>query len=118
LGKYGLPRLPEDQRREAGALHIRLTRDERRVVEEKASQAGVTPHTWAYHAVMERDPPRRQIIPELNREAWLELARLATTVNSAVWRFRPGGEEALRDAVERLRGELAEVRNLLIEGSE
>ena len=114
MGRYGRPKLPESERREAGALHIRLNKEERRVVEEKASQAGVTPHEWARLAALERDPPKRQVIPELNREAWLEMARLMATLNSAVWRFQPGQEGALREAVEAVRGELAAVRNLLI----
>lgn len=117
MGRYGRPKLPDTERREAGALHIRLNREERRVVEEKASQAGVTPHEWARLAALERDPPRRQVIPELNREAWLEMSKLAATLNGAVWRFQPGGEESLRAAVEGLRGELAAVRNTLIGGS-
>lgn len=117
MGKYGRPKLPVGERREAGALHIRLNEEERRIVEEKASQAGVTPHEWARYAALERDPPRRQIIPEINREAWLEMARLMAALNGAVWRFQPGREGSLREAVEGLRGELAEVRNLLIGGS-
>ena len=59
MGRYGRPKLPESERREAGALHIRLNQEERRVVEEKASQAGVTPHEWARLAALERDPPKR-----------------------------------------------------------
>jgi hypothetical protein len=117
LGKYGRPKLPEDQRRTSGALHIRLNQEERRVVQEKASAAGVTPHEWARLAALERDPPVRRVIPELNREAWLGLARLAATLNGAIWRFQPDGAGSLRAAVEGLRGELAEVRNLLIGGS-
>lgn len=116
MGRYGRPKLPESERRAAGALHIRLNQEERRVVEEKAAQAGVTPHEWARLAALARDPPPRQIIPELNREAWLEMARLMATLNGAVWRFQPGGEASLRSAVESLREELAAVRNTLIGG--
>jgi hypothetical protein len=53
----------------------------------------------------------------LNREAWLEMARLMATLNGAIWRFQAGGEESLRASVEAVRQELAEVRNLLIGGS-
>jgi hypothetical protein len=116
VGKYGRPRLPDSERREAGALHVRLNQEELKIVEEKASQAGVTAHEWARYAALERDPPKRKIIPELNREAWLELARLMATLNGAIWRFQPGGEDSLRAAVESVRGELADVRNLLIGG--
>lgn len=116
MGKYGRPRLPDGMRREAGALHIRLNREERKIVEEKASLAGVTPHEWARLAALERDPPPRQIIPELNREAWLEMSKLMATLNGAIWRFHDGREGALKSAVENVRGELAAVRNLLIGG--
>jgi hypothetical protein len=116
MGKYGRPRLPEGQRREAGALHLRLNSEERRIVEEKASNAGVTPHEWARHAALERDPPERRIIPELNREAWLEMSKLMATLNGAIWRFQPGGESSLGDAVEGVRRELATVRRLLVGG--
>jgi hypothetical protein len=114
LGKYGRPKLPDGERREAGALHIRLNQTERKIVEEKASLAGVTPHEWSRLAALERDPPPRQFIPELNREAWLEMAKLMTTLNGAIWRFQEGREGSLRAAMESVRGELATVRNLLI----
>ena len=117
MAKYGRPRLPESERREAGALHIRLNKEERQIIEEKASSAGVTPHEWARAASLERDPPPRKIIPELNRQAWLEMARLMATLNGAIWRFQPGGEESVREAVEAVRQELAAVRNQLIGGS-
>lgn len=116
MGKYGRPKLPDNERREAGALHIRLNQEERKIVEEKAEAAGVTPHEWARLAALERDPPPRQFIPELNREAWLEMAKLMATLNGAIWRFREGGEGSLRAAVEGVHGELATVRNLLIGG--
>ena len=116
MGKYGRPRLPDSERREAGALHIRLNQEERKIVEEKALQAGVTPHEWARLAALERDPPPRQIIPELNRQAWLEMAKLMATLNGAIWRFQPGMDGALKVVVESVRQELAAVRNLLIGG--
>lgn len=117
MGRYGRPKLPAGERRDAGALHIRLNEEERILLEEKAAQAGVTAHEWARYAALERDPPKRQIIPELNQEAWLQMARLMAALNGAIWRFQPGGEDSLRAIVEAMRGELADVRNLLIGGS-
>lgn len=114
MGKYGRPKLPAGERRDAGALHIRLNQEERQIVDEKAAAAGVTPHEWARLAALERDPPERRVIPELNRAAWLEMARLMATLNGAVWRFQPGREGSLRAAVEGVRRELAAVRDLLI----
>jgi hypothetical protein len=110
--------LDERERRTAGQLVVRLNEREREVVSRKAAKAGVTPTEWARFAALERNPPPRQIIPELNRAAWLELSKLAATLNGAIWRFRPGGAGSLHADVERVRGELAEVRNLLIGGDE
>jgi hypothetical protein len=116
MGKYGRPKLPESERREAGALHIRLNEEERKIVEEKASLAGVTPHEWARLAALEQDPPIRPIVPELNYEAWRETAKLLSTLKGAIWRFQPGMEEALRLALESTRAELTAVRKLLLGG--
>lgn len=106
----------EGERRVAGALLVRLNEREREIVSAKAKDAGVTPTEWARFAALEKAPPPRHVIPELNRAAWLELSKLAATLNGALWRFRPGGEESLMAGIERVRNELAEVRNLLIGG--
>lgn len=114
MGKFGRPKLPDNKRREAGALHVRLNEEERKMVEEKASLAGVTMHEWARLAALERDPPPRQIVPELNREAWLKTAKLMSTLKAIIWRFQPGMEHSLRAALESVRDELAAVRKLLV----
>lgn len=114
MGKYGRPKLPEGERREAGALHIRLNREERRVIEDKASQAGVTPHEWARLAALERDPPKRRVIPEVNHEMWLKTAGLSATLDGTILGFRPGEGGASREALEAVRNELAAVRKLLL----
>jgi hypothetical protein len=44
------------------------------------------------------------------------MAKLMATLNGAVWRFQPGGESSLGDAVEGVRRELATVRRLLVGG--
>jgi hypothetical protein len=113
VGRYGRPKLPAAERRDAAAINIRLNEEELKIVEEKASRAGITPHEWTRLAALERDPPARHI-PELNRQAWLETARLMATLNGAIWRFQEVGEGNLQAAVELVRGELAAVRNLLI----
>jgi len=118
MGKAGRPKLTETERRTAGQLVVRLNQRERETVARKAEAAGVTPTEWARYAALGRTPPPRQVIPELNRKAWLELSKLAATLNGALWRFRPGGEDSLRADVERVRRELAGVRNLLIGGEE
>lgn len=117
MGRYGRPKLPDHVRRTAGTISIRLNHEERQIVEEKASQAGVTPHEWARLAALQRDPPFRQLIPEINCEASLEMARLMATLNGAVWRFQPGAEGAIREAIERLMNELAGLKKMLIGAS-
>jgi hypothetical protein len=116
MTKRGRPKLPPDERRETASLNVRFNKAEWDQAEQKARAARQTPTQWARYAAIERDPPAPIIIPELNRKAWRELARLAATLNGAMWRFRPGAEESLRALFEAVRRELAEVRSLLVEG--
>lgn len=118
MGKYGRPKLSDKERRDSIMLNVRLNADEREIVERKAQEAGVTMTEWARFAALEQSPPARRVIPEINREAWLELARLAATLNTALGKFqtRDGGE--LASTFESLRGELAGVRNQLIGNDE
>lgn len=114
--KSGRPKLDASERRTAGQLVVRLNERELDVVTRRAAAAGVTPTEWARFAALGTPLRARQIIPELNRAAWLELSKLAAALNGAVWRLKPGGEESLRGRIERVRNDLAEVRNLLIGG--
>ena len=118
MGKYGRPKLTDEERRSALTLNVRLNAGEREIVERKSREAGVTPTEWARLAALEKSPPARRVIPEINREAWLELARLAATLNTALGRFQTGDEGDLATAFESLRGELAGVRNRLIGNDE
>lgn len=118
MGNYGRPKLSDQKRRMALTLNVRLNAGEREIVERKAREAGVTRTEWARLAALEKNPPARRVIPEINREAWLELARLAATLNMALGRFNAGDERELATAFEALRGELAGVRNQLIGNDE
>jgi hypothetical protein len=97
-------------------LNVRLNPEEKVIVEEKAEQAGVTPHEWMRLAALERDPPVRQLIPELNSEAWHKMAPLVEALERASRSLQPGREGSLRSAVEEVHRELVAVRNLLIGG--
>jgi len=114
VGKYGRPRLADDERREALSLNVRFNEREKRIVAAKAQAAGVTPTEWARLATLQREPPERRLIPEVNRAAWLELSKLAATLNGAIWRFRPGDEHELRATIESVKAQLASFRNALI----
>jgi hypothetical protein len=114
MGRYGRPKLSDEERRTALTLNVRLNAGEREIVVRKAREAGVTPTEWTRLSALERSPPARRMIPEINREAWLELARLTATLNTALGRVRPGEEDDLASLTAPLRSELAHVRNLLI----
>ena len=116
MGKYGRPKLQPHERRDAATLNVRLNQTEREIVEEKAHDAGVTPHEWARLAALERNPPPRQIVPELNKTAWRETARTLATLKGAIWRFQPGMEESLRAVLESVKDELVTVRKMLVGG--
>jgi hypothetical protein len=110
MARLGRRKLPDEQRRTAASLNVRFNRQEWETVEQKASGAGVTPTEWARLAALDRNPPPRRVIPELNEEAWRELARLTATLNAAMWRFRPGAEDGLRELFLSVRQELHHVR--------
>jgi DNA-binding response OmpR family regulator len=114
MGKYGRPKLSEKERRTALTLNVRLNAGEREIVERKAREASVTPTEWARLAALEQSPPARRVIPEINREAWLDLARLVATLNTALGRFRSGETDEWARLIEPLRGELALIRYRLI----
>lgn len=118
MGRLGRRKLPDDQRRTAATLNVRLNEHELKIVGQKAEQAGVTATEWARLAALERDPPPRRVIPELNRLAWLELSRLAATLNGKMWRFQPGTEDDLSASFEAVRRELQSVRNQLLGNAE
>lgn len=110
MGHLGRRPLPEEQRRTAGSLNVRFNQEEWKTVEQKAADAGVSPTEWARLAALERAPPPRRAVPELNETAWRELARLAAALNGALWRFRPGAEDGLMELFESVREELHHVR--------
>ena len=118
MGKYGRPKLSDEERRDSLSLNVRLNAQEREIVERKAREAGVTPTEWARLAALERSPPARRVIPEINRDAWLVLARLAAILNNAAGQFQPGDGRELSVTLESLRHELAGVRNHLIGNDE
>jgi len=57
---------------------IRFSPDEWATVEAKAKDAGITPSAWVRQAALNQLPAK---IPELNLQAWSQLARLAANIN-------------------------------------
>jgi len=110
MSRLGRRKLPDEQRRTAASLNVRFNQQEWEAVVQKAAAAGVSPTEWARLAALDRDPPPRRAVPELNEKAWRELARLVATLNGAMWRFRPGAENGLRELFLSVRTELHSVR--------
>ena len=110
MGRLGRRPLPEEQRRTAGSLNVRFNQEEWKTVEQKAADAGVSPTEWARLAALERDPPPRRAVPELNESAWRELGTLADALKRTLWRFRPGTEDGLMELFATVREELHRVR--------
>lgn len=110
MAQLGRRKLPDEQRRTAASLNVRFNLKEWDAVEQKAAAAGLTPTEWARLATLERNPPPRRVVPELNQKAWRELGRLAATLNGAMCRFRPGAEDALSAVFYAVRQELYHVR--------
>lgn len=110
MSRLGRRKLPDEQRRTAASLNVRFNKQEWETIEQKAADAGVSPTEWARLAALDRNPPPRRAVPELNETAWRELARLAAALNGALWRFRPGAEDGLRELFMSVREELHSVR--------
>jgi hypothetical protein len=106
--KRGRKPVPEaEQRRHP--VTCRLTDAERDHVD--ASRGSVTRGEFIRRAALSA-PPR--VVPEVNRAAWVELARLSANLNQIARHLNEGGAETpaqgqlaeLRDAVVRLRADL------------
>lgn len=110
MARLGRRKLPDEQRRTAASLNVRFNQQEWATVEHKAAAAGLTPTEWARLATLNRNPPPCRAVPALNEKAWRELARLTATLNGAMWRFRPGAEDGLRELFLSVREELHSVR--------
>lgn len=108
LRKRGRKRVPESQQRRH-PVTCRLTDAERDHVD--ASRGSVTRGEFVRRAALSAVP---RVVPEVNREAWVELARLSANLNQLVRHLnerRPGTPpsvtlDELRDAVVRLRADL------------
>jgi hypothetical protein len=114
VGKYGRPKADPGKRRDAPRVNVRFNQEERVNVEEKARDAGVPVHEWVRLAALERHPPVRPIIPEINHEAWHQTARTLATLKGAIYRYQPGTEAALMALLESTKDELVTLRKLLV----
>jgi hypothetical protein len=101
-------------------LAIRLAKNERRLVEQKATEAGLRPATYIREAALRAIvAPVKSDIPEVNREAWASLARACANLNQyqaainarQATGYPPRFLEELLDQVQAVRRALIGVRN-------
>lgn len=109
LRKRGRKRVPESQQRRH-PVTCRLTDAERDQVD--ASRGSVTRGEFIRRAALSAAP---RVVPEVNREAWVELARLSSNLNQLVRHLNqkapdgprpPAKLKELQEAVVRLRADL------------
>lgn len=108
IRKRGRKPIPDSEQRRH-AVTCRLTDAERDHVD--ASRGRVTRGEFLRRAALSAPP---HVVPEVNRAAWVELARLSANLNQIARRLNEGGAETpapsqlaeLRDCVVRLRADL------------
>lgn len=80
-GRERLRLAPETVRQRT--IGVRLNNAELGAIQRKADSMGIPPTTWMRHAALSR-MPLRPLVPELNRQAYAELARLAGNLNQLI----------------------------------
>lgn len=106
--KSGRKKLPEDQVRSV-SVACKLTEAEAEVVDQKRGQMGRG--QWLREAAFKNAP---KPIPEINREAWADLARLGGNLNQVAKHLNEGGKIEVGE----LRSLLDQLRLSLIKGLE
>jgi len=104
----GRKALPSDQQRRH-AVTCRLTDAERDQVD--AARGKVTRGEYLRLAAL-AEPPR--VVPEINREAWAELARASGNLNQIARVANEQGHIRGRDALYEMRDKVEAVRRLLL----
>lgn len=110
MGKLGRKPLPPVDRRST-TVGVRFTFAERVRLCHKAQTAGCTMTQLIRAAALDLRLKPSVIVPEINRTAWLELARLGSSLDSALWRLEP--DEQLAEKLRAISRRLNEVRALL-----
>lgn len=78
-GRGGRPKGdPSDVRNHT--IGVRVNNLERNLLQDKARKMGMSPSQWLRHAALARKLPK-QPAPELNRQAYSELARVGSNLN-------------------------------------
>ncbi len=107
MGHFGRKRLPPSQRRST-TIGIRFTLVERLTLQMKAQAAGCTVTRLIRTAALDLELQPPVVVPAINREAWLELARLAASLKGSLW--RTNSDERLASELRNMSRKLDEVR--------
>lgn len=78
---------------------IRLNRGEQAHIERLASEAGLPPATFIRQAAMGSVVPARVEIPAVNRETYLELARVGSNLNQIAHHLNAGTATGVDESV-------------------
>lgn len=106
----GRPTVPEAEQRKP--LSIRLSDSERKAAQAAATAAGMS--LSAYMRELVNGKRVQAVVPEVNRQAYADLARLAGNLNQLTARLNAGGDAG--DELPRLLRDTAEsVRRLRLE---
>lgn len=107
-GKGGRPKMaPENIRHKS--LSIRLNATELGEVLRKADSSGLPPTVWLRRAALSRMVPRPPV-PELNRAAYAELARLAGNLNQLTRAAHEGRIAIAPEFINKIREAVQELR--------
>lgn len=80
---------------------IRLNREERVLIEGLAAEAGLPPATFIRQAALGAVVPTRAEIPAVNREAYLELARVGSNLNQIAHHLNAGTATGVDESIVR-----------------
>ncbi|MHA6892099.1 plasmid mobilization protein [Ralstonia pseudosolanacearum] len=89
---------------------IRLSKDERALVEKRAAETGLPSATFIRQAALGAVVPTRAEIPAVNRDTYLELARVGSNLNQIAHHLNAGTATGVDERIVR---RLADVTKLL-----
>jgi Bacterial mobilisation protein (MobC) len=106
-----------DKRKRTAVLPIRLTPEERRLIDGNAERAALTAASYARHVLLGVDPPRQARRPPVEKRELGRLLGLAGNIASninQIARVLNGGGEADLGALDHALAELTDMRRALL----